>query len=52
MINIYKIFIRPNFDYDNATLITAETKCIWDKVFKIGQSKICGRQPLKISEGV
>ena len=52
MTNIYKIFIRPNFDYGNATLITAETKYIWGKVFKNGQSKICGRQPLKIFEGV
>ena len=43
MINLYKIFIRPNFGYGNATLITAETKYIWDKLFKNRQSKICGR---------
>ena len=24
-----------------------KVKVIWDKVFKNGQSKICGRQPLK-----
>ena len=25
---------------------------IWDKVFKNGPSKICGRQPLKITKGM
>lgn len=29
MISLYKIFIRPNSDYDNAALITAETKHIF-----------------------
>ena len=34
MISLYKIFIRPNSDYDNAALITAETKHIfkWEQI--------------------
>ena len=28
MINLYKIFVRPNFNYGSAALITAKNKCI------------------------
>ena len=29
MINLYKIFIRPNFEYGNTALITADSKYIY-----------------------
>ena len=29
MINLYKIFIRPNFDYGNSALLAAENKYIY-----------------------
>ena len=34
MINLYKIFIRPNFEYGSTTLITAENKYIykWEQI--------------------
>ena len=34
MINLYKIFERPNFDYGNVTLITEENKYIlkWEQI--------------------
>ena len=34
MINPYKIFIRPNFDYDSTALITADSKYIykWEQI--------------------
>ena len=34
MINPYKIFIRPNFDYDSTALITADNKYIykWEQI--------------------
>ena len=34
MINLYKTFIRPNFEYGSTTLITAENKYIykWEQI--------------------
>ena len=34
MINLYKIFIRPNFEYGNTALITADNKYIykWEQI--------------------
>ena len=34
MINLYKIFIRPNFEYGNTVLITADNKYIykWEQI--------------------
>ena len=34
MINLYKIFIRPNFDYGSTVLITANNKYIynWEQI--------------------
>ena len=34
MIKLYKIFIRPNFDYGSTTLITADNKYIykWEQI--------------------
>ena len=33
------------------TFSSAKHMIIWDKVFKIGPSKICGKQPLKNLKG-
>ena len=33
--------------YKMGTLVVNRLKYMWDKVFKNGPSKICGRQPLK-----
>ena len=44
MINLYKIFIRPNFDYGNTALITADNKYIykWEQIqMNILRSILC-----------
>ena len=39
-----KIFL---FDQQNKFTTVKKTRLIWDKIFKNGPSKICGRQPLQ-----
>ena len=39
-------------DYINEAEKKLENKDIWDKVFKSGLSKFCGRQSLKNFEGI
>ena len=44
MINLYKIFIRPNFEYGNTALITADNKYIykWEQIqMNVLRSTLC-----------
>ena len=48
--------VNNNFHWWNDITITIQItnesmRLIWDKVFKNGSSKICGRQPLKNGKG-
>ena len=51
----YKIWHMISQKYSNSDFYCQRTlfftKFIWDKVFKNGTSKICGRQPLKNLKG-
>ena len=49
LIDVTDIFCRTNFDLTWKYRAKALSK--WDKVFKNGSSKICGRQPLKNLKG-
>ena len=43
-VNQWEILVK---EFTSAAHIQDDLLCIWDKVFKSGPSKICGRQPLK-----